>query len=198
MKKTITISGESRMFAPSDIVQLSVSTRTRDKQCAAAAAAEDAASAALTCALAAAGLSKNEVSISSVSVNPIYKEGVERPEFFECSHSYSVRFAYSPKKLSAAIDAINASDANPTFSVSFTANETEELRTQLLQSVAADSAKRAGVLAAAAGARVGALVSIEHSFSSAPMELAYARFEAAPQSTEFSCSAVFVWELETI
>lgn len=220
--KTITVKGVGKVSAPVDTVELSLRIWQKDKDYEAALKGASDKVDALEKALVRARFSKADFQSDSFHVNTEYesvrdKNGEYRNVFsgYVCTYEQRLRFDFDVARLGKALNAVAKSNSQPELNVGFTVKQPERLQKELLENAAASARARAEILCRAAGARLGALQTIEYdvphlSFrSNTVMDVAECampmlaggnakRSMAAnfrPQDIDLQDSAVFVWEL---
>lgn len=217
MERTVTVRGTGRLSLPPDLIRVQLSIIKKSKDYAKAMNESAELLAALRAAIAPLGFSEDDLKTVSFGVSAEYdsvrENGVYKSVFagFVCTHALKLEFGYELEKLSAVLSAISLCVAEPELSVGFTVKDRETAVDELLKRAANEARSRAETLAAASGAELGSLVSIEHDPSrldfdsptrfSANLRLA-AKCESAdlsmsPDDVELTESAVFVWEIRS-
>jgi uncharacterized protein len=121
--------------------------------------------------LKAAGVADEDIQTSQVSLYPDYESGSE-PHGYQATSSVTVTISLA--KAGAALEAAVSAGANQVDGPSLTRAETDKLYDDALRAAVADARSRAEVLAAAAGVKVGEVVSIaEGAEPSGPIPYAY-------------------------
>lgn len=175
----ITVTGEGRVEATPDLASFAAGVQTE------AARAEDAFAAtaetmrAVFAALEAAGIGPADMQTSQLGVDPLWAEGEGQPRVrgYAASSTVTVRVR-DLARLGAVVDAVTAAGANRLSGIAF---EMAEPRAQLdasRQRAVADAAAKAELLAAAAGVRLGRVLSIREGGQDGPTPM-FARAEMA-------------------
>ncbi|MBR3050741.1 MAG: SIMPL domain-containing protein, partial [Selenomonadaceae bacterium] len=140
-----------------------------------------------------------------------YKEGNSkryRRNFigFECRHDLKLTFDLDNDKLNAAVDTIAASLAQPKISIAFTIKNPDAFNDKILKSAARDAQRKAKILCAASGVKLGKLINVDYSWGEikiqnepvdallAPPEKSSFNFQ--PDDIKASDTVDFLWEIE--
>lgn len=125
---------------------------------------------------------------------------------FECSHDLKLTFAFANDKLNAAVDTIAASLAQPKISIAFTIKNPDAFNDKILKSAARDAQRKAKILCAASGVKLGKLINVDYSWGEikiqnepvdallAPPEKSSFNFQ--PDDIKASDTVDFLWEIE--
>ena len=128
---------------------------------------------------------------------------------FECRHDLKMTFDFNNAKLNAAVDTIAASLAQPKISIAFTIKNVDDFSDKLLKSAAKDVKRKARILCAASGVKLGRLLSIDYSWNeltvrhenilcnaleAAPIEKN--SFDFQPDEIKASETVDFLWEIK--
>jgi len=125
---------------------------------------------------------------------------------FECRHDLTLTFDFDNDKLNRALDIIANCLATPKISVAFTIKDTAALNDKLLESAAKDALRKAKILCAASGVKLGKLIDINYSHDAynadntivlgacAPVE--QNAFDLAPEEIIATETVNFLWEIE--
>lgn len=125
---------------------------------------------------------------------------------FECRHDLKLTFDFDNDKLNRALDLIAANLSQPKISISFTVKDTEALNDKILKSAAKDARRKAKILCAASGVKLGKLLDINYSWDAsriqetavcgecAPVEKN--SFNLQPEELIASDSVDFLWEID--
>lgn len=218
MQRTITVKGIGKASARPDLIVISMSLETRDRQYDEAMnlAAEN--NQKLTDAFVAIGFKKEDVKTTSFNVRTEYqsvkdRNGNYRQEFigFLVSHSLKIEFALDVPRLSAVLSAAVACRSNPQIGIAFTVKNATALNEEMLRSATANAKRKAEILCEAAGVSLGGLISIDYNWGeldirsdtrysmadecfAAPMEAK--SIEIEPDDIDVSDTATFVWEIK--
>ncbi len=220
MERTITIKGVARTTVKPDYIIITMSITGEEKKYQDAVASADAKIKSLSDQLIAVGFDKEGIKTTHFSVNPQYKVYTDRKnkiqrEFtgYRCSHDLNIEFDYDSSMLGKALGTITSSTSNPQLNISFTLKDKEAVGDSLLEMATQNAKKRAEIMCAAAGSKLGNLVSVDYSwndvnFFSRPginmndtCELALPtaavlQSDIQPNDIKISDSATFVWEIE--
>ena len=125
---------------------------------------------------------------------------------FECRHDLKLTFDFDNDKLNRALDTIAANLAQPKISIAFAVKDTAALNDAILKSAAADARRKAEILCAASGVKLGRLIDINYSWdeSRAQETIVYGEcasvdknaFDLQPEDLTASDSVDFLWEIE--
>lgn len=204
----ITVTGEGRVDAAPDLATISLGVTTEAKSAAGALAANSTAMAAVLERLRAAGIAERDLQTSGLSVNPVwtgYDQSGRKPEIagFQAANVLSVRVR-ALDSLGAVLDAAVKDGANTLNGLSFGMAEPQPLLDEARKRAVADARRKAELMAAAAGVRLGAVESISEAGGYQPpmpqfrAESAMAA-EAVPVAqgeVSLAASVTVVWRLE--
>ena len=169
--KTITVKGAGNVSVKPDYVVLSMSleTRNHDYETAMREAADRIEH--LNGSLSAIGFEKESVKTTDFSVRTNYDSRKDRNgnyyrvfNGYVVNHRLKVSFDFDTKVLSKALGTIVTCIAEPELSISFTVKEASAVNEALLKSAAENAKKKAEILCAASGARLGELVNIDYNW----------------------------------
>ena len=156
-------------------------------------------------------LKTSNFNVRAMYENEEYREGNlkrSRQVFvgFECRHDLKLTFDFKNDKLNKAVDTIAASLSQPKISIAFTLKDAEDFNDRLLKSAARDAKRKAKILCAAAGVKLGKLIDIDYSWNEFRIHETVVCGECAPvgdNSFDFqpeditaSESVDFLWEIE--
>ena len=217
MEKTITVQGTGSVSVKPDETVVSLTLRAIDKVYDKAMAKASGLQAALAKSLAVVGFSADDIKTVRFHVSAEHesvrgKDGTYKNVFkgYACTHALRLAFDFDTKRLSDTLGAIASSVADPDLSIRFTVKDKTAAENALLEDAAKNAREKAEVLAAAAGARLGELVSISYHFEDREMTsptqygmdtlcLAKANRAAAPtvapEDIDLTDEATFVWTL---
>ena len=141
-----------------------------------------------------------------------YKDGTSKRfrEFligFECRHDLKLSFDFDNDRLNAAVDAVGKCLAQPKISIAFTIKDADAFNDKILESAARDARRKAEILCAASGVKLGKLVDINYSWEEIEIDRQivlcqeYAAsdknsFDIAPEEIKASDTVDFLWEIE--
>lgn len=139
-----------------------------------------------------------------------YKDGTTKRfrEFligFECRHDLKLSFDFDNYRLNAAVDAVGKCLAQPKISIAFTIKDADAFNDKILESAARDARRKAEILCAASGVKLGKLVEINYSWTEIEINRALCQeyaaseknsFDIAPEEIKASDTVDFLWEIE--
>ena len=163
-----------------------------------------------------AGFKADELKTTNFNVRSIYEseDGREstskrsRQIFigFECRHDLKLTFDLDNAKLNRAVDTIASCLSQPKISVAFTIKNTDALNDKLLKAAAKDAKRKAKILCAASGVKLGKLLDINYSWDEFRARETivcgeYAAvdknsFDFQPEELIAAESVDFLWEIE--
>jgi uncharacterized protein YggE len=133
-------------------------------------------------ALKAAGIDEKDIQTVNYSVNILqnYDQNGNPStiEGFQVSNQVNVTVR-DLAQLGSILDTVVAQGANAIYGISFFVNDPSSAASQARELAVQDAKRKADELAAAAGMKVGRILSISETYSPQPMPLAYNRAEAA-------------------
>ena len=127
---------------------------------------------------------------------------------FECRHDLKLAFDMDSDKLNAAVDAIANCLSSPTISIAFTVKDPDAFADKILTAAARDAERKAKILCAAAGVKLGKLIRVDYPCDEltrnevrlnnqvvlgASTDTA---FDFRPDDVTATDAADFVWEIE--
>ena len=207
--RTIEVTGRGSVAARPDLIRLHLTVTRRAPCCedAVADAQEDARR--LTQALCGAGIETRNVHAHGLRVAARY-ENEQTPAGryvrtfagYEAVRRLTAEFPAESGLLGAVLTAAAADAAAPELHIEYALSDPQAARDEALARAAADGRRRAEILAAATGARLGALLSVRHG-GAAPLPAGRtAAFSARdgmaepePETIEIGDSATLTWEL---
>jgi uncharacterized protein YggE len=163
--RTVTVTGTGSVSAIPDRAQLSFGVESPGATAKAALAANAAEMRRLIDALKRAGA--RDVATQYVSVSPRYRDNALEIAGYAASNTVSVTIGVD--RAGALLDAGTAAGANQVFGPSLSRSDAERLYRQALQAAVEDARTRAAVLAEAAGAGVGRVLSLVEGGGDAPV-----------------------------
>ncbi|MCR4722189.1 MAG: SIMPL domain-containing protein [Eubacteriales bacterium] len=218
MTKTITVRGTGRASVSPDQVELTMylEAKNMDYENAMDTAAQNISL--LTNALTEAGFEEKDLKTSSFNVYTEYDSERQEDESYRnvfkgyvVSHNLNLRFDFTSERLTSALSAVGTCKARPQLNVSFTVKDTEAVNEETLRNAAANARKKAEVLCAASGKKLGELVNIDYGTERQGMysNTRYAMADEVmaegasmmksvsimPEDISVSDSAVFTWEI---
>ena len=125
---------------------------------------------------------------------------------FECRHDLKLTFDFDNDKINRALDTIAASLSQPKISIAFKVKDTEALNDKILKSAAKDARRKAKILCAASGVKLGKLLDINYSWDASRIQETIVcgecapvdknSFDLQPEELTASDSVDFLWEIE--
>lgn len=207
MDRTITVKGTGKVSAKPDLIVVkmeltSKAVRYEDTMNLAATAVTR-----LQKAIELAGFEKTALKTTDFSIDTDYesyrdKQGNYKSRFrgYACQQKTKLEFPLDTTQLSAVIEHVSNSLAEPKLSISFTIKDADTIQDELLASAAANARHRAELLAKGAGATLGDLLQIDYSPTRLTLhdEILYSEAampELEPDEIDLSDSATFVWAI---
>lgn len=171
LKNTITVSGEGKVYAPSDEATVSLAVRTVNSTASGAMSANGTAIRKVIDALRAQGLSENEVKTGNVSLYPQqdWREGRAPVIVGYTAENRIVVRTQKLDKLGGIIDAATTAGANEVSELRFELSEDNKTRQDALRIAVRNARNKAAALAKEAGVGVGTAVVISESSSAGPI-----------------------------
>lgn len=169
--KTITVKGIGNVSVKPDLVVLSMSleTRNRDYETAMREAADRIEY--INTSLSTLGFEKESVKTTDFNVRTDYESKKDRNgnyyrvfNGYVVNHRLKVSFDFDTKLLSKALGTIAGCIAEPELSISFTVKEPSAVNEALLKSATINAKKKAEILCEASGAKLGELVNIDYNW----------------------------------
>ena len=155
-----------------------------------------------------AGFKADELKTTNFNVRAVYEneETKDGNSKRYCRHDLKLTFDFDNDKLNRALDTIAANLAQPKISIAFAVKDTAALNDAILKSAAADARRKAEILCAASGVKLGRLIDINYSWddSRAQETIVYGEcasvdknsFDLQPEDFNVSDSVDFLWEIE--
>lgn len=217
MAKTITVKGVGKATVKPDQVEIRLTLSTKDKvyEKSMSIAAEQIDS--LKTAFEKAGFGEGSLKTTNFDIRTVYDSVRDRDRNYisvfsgyECTHNLKLVFDFDTKRLSAALGAIADSRVNPKINIDFTVKNPAAVNELILQDAAANARRKAEVLCAASGVKLGELVCIDYNWgeityvSQAKYAMEDCIMSAAaspcdididPDDIDAGDTATFVWEI---
>ncbi len=206
--RTIAISGSGEVTAAPDMASVTVGVVEQADTAGAALAANNTKMGALLTALKDAGIADKDVQTSNFSVNPRYEfdqqKQTQKMIGYEVSNQVTVRVR-KLDQLGALLDTLVKAGSNQMYGISFSIADTAKLEDEARKRAYADAKHKADVYAAAAGVKVGKVLSLSESSGYRPPMPVFARkmaADAAPAvpvaagEASVSASVDVVWEVQ--
>lgn len=217
-KRTISVRGTGKeSFAP-DLITVSMTVETTNDDYSETTKLQAEKAAEITAALTEAGFDKKDLTTSEYNISTQYesyqKNGSWKKRFtgYRCTQNMNLRFEQSSEKLSKVVNALSVCKGSaPQFDISFTVKDKDKVSDRLLDLAVKDAARKAKVLAEAAGVDLGGICRIDYSpvviniYSQTRMTAAHAlcsdtargisETEINPEEIEASAQVEVVWEI---
>lgn len=217
MAKTITVKGVGKATVKPDQVEIRMTLSAKDmvyeKSMSMAAEQIDS----LRRAHEEAGFGDGSLKTTNFDIRTVYDSVRDRDRNYvsvfsgyECTHNLKLVFDFDTKRLSAALGAIADSRVNPKINIDFTVKNPAAVNELILQDAAANAKRKAEVLCAASGVKLGELVCIDYNWgeityvSQAKYAMEDCIMAAAaapcdididPDDIDAGDTATFVWEI---
>lgn len=216
--KTITIKGMGKISVKPDLIVISMTLETENKEYDKTMELASEKIEILNNSLENIGFEKNSVKTTKFNVRTNYesvknKDGVYKSEFcgYVCNHNLKVEFDFDTKRLAKVISTISKCLAKPELSISFTVKDPSIINRELLISATENAKQKAESLCEASNVKLGELVSIDYKWGELNIlsdtdyriesrlmmmsEASLANVEISPDDINLSDSATFVWEI---
>lgn len=218
MKRTVTVKGVGTATAKPDFIVISMNIVSKDKEYVKAVANANERIALLQKAIAAAGFVKEDLKTLSFNVRTVYRNeqderGIWASRFdgYECRYRLKLSMDMDSKRLADTLTEISDSGADAEFNIEFTVKNPEVIGEAVLKSATENAYRKAKILCAASGEKLGELISIDYDWSD--IHVASASVYAAgnmvrgisedggipefePEDIRSSDSVTFVWEID--
>lgn len=212
MNKTITVKGVGRISVKPDYVVISMTLESLDKDYGKAMEMASENIAELTEELLNVGFEKEDIKTTDFNVHADYENVKQRDDTYRqvfrgylVRHHLKISFDFSSERLGEALSAIGDCLANPHLSVDFTVKDPTEVNEALLRAAAANARRKAEILCAGSGVKLGDLITINYDWSEITLRSetrlvdkfmkASAPLSFQPDDIEADDTATFVWEL---
>lgn len=169
--KTITVKGVGNVSVKPDLVVLSMSleSKNRDYETAMREAADKIEQ--INKSLSVIGFERESVKTTDFNVKTDYESKKDRAgsyyrvfNGYVVNHRLKMSFGFDTKLLSKALGTISGCIAEPELSISFTVKEPSAVNEALLRSATVNAKKKAEILCEASGAKLGELVNIDYNW----------------------------------
>lgn len=215
MPRTITVRGIGTVSVKPDLVAITFNIISADKEYAAAVENANKSIQMLQNVVISSGFAKEDLKTLSFDVHSNYsREPDEQGEYhnvlvgYICRYMLKLSFDMDAKRLAQTLTAVSDSGADAEFSIKFTVKDPEKVSAELLKSATENARRKAEILCAASGAKLGALLNIDYNWTdinicsasnySVGMERGIAMTavpEFEPENIKSSDSAAFIWEI---
>jgi uncharacterized protein YggE len=179
----ISVTGEARISAPPDLVQIEGGVTSDAKTAREASDANNAAMGKVLLALKGAGIEEKDYQTSRLSLQPQTSQsksgGPPTITGYRASNRVTLRLR-DVTKVANVIDTLVAAGANDIGGISFMVSQASKLLDEARDQAIADARRKAEIYAKAAGVTLGAPLAISE--GGAPAPIAFRRMTAAPES----------------
>ncbi len=216
MPRTITVKGVGRVSAKPDYIVLSLSMYSHDQRYDQAMEQSGRKLEQLRDSICSAGFEKEDLKTTNFTVRTDYKNVRDRSgnstkvfNGYVIDQDLKLSFDFDSERLSRVLAVVSECFSNPEVSIQFTMEDPTAISDALLQSAAENAKKKAEVLCASAGVKLGELQSINYSWGELniysnteyDMRPAEGTFGAVPSGFEpedidVNDTATFVWEIK--
>lgn len=169
--KTITVKGAGNVKVKPDYVVLSMTLETKNLDY--EAAMQDAAEKIehINNSLQIIGFQKESIKTTDFNVRTVYESKKDSDgnyyrvfEGYAVTHRLKVSFDFDTKVLAKALGTIAICVANPELTIAFTVKDSTAVNEALLKSAAENAKKKAEILCAASGVKLGELINIDYNW----------------------------------
>lgn len=204
--RSITLQGEGQAGASPDLAVVTGGTQIQSRTAREAMEGNSRVMRAVQQALREVGIEERDVTTSALSLRPTieYQQNTNRPRVvgYTAGHQLTIRVR-DLAKLGDVLDRMVTAGANQVDGLELTVSDWSKKVDEARAAAIADAKRKAGILAAAAGARIGRVMHIEEQGAAPPrpmprMAAAAARSDAVPVATgdqNFQMSVTVTWEL---
>ena len=166
------------------------------------------------------GVEKDNLKTKQFSVDAKYEQEERREKGrtvyhdifigYECQHNLQLSFDKDLGILRKVMEAISKCTSLPKISIEFTVKDAESMRDEVLRSAAEDAHRKAKILCAASGIKLGILLHIDYSWDE--IEITHSlflrencchgglsggrRYDFSPDDVEAEDTVGFLWEIE--
>lgn len=208
--RIITVTGHGNVEAPADRVILGFNVESKMRSYAETVALLNEKTGKLRTAIETLGIQPSSLKTTSFNISPNYDYINNRRVFtgFSAKHGLKLELPFDKERINAVIDGLAASGSETEFRITFTVEDTEELRKRALQAAVADATRKAEIIAEAAGKQLGDILRIDFSriliefdapsFSSDTMaesSLLASAPDIEPEDVSSETSITMVWEI---
>lgn len=170
--KTIKVTGKGKISVKPDTIKLFMNVEDTKKAYDAVLASSSEKIEELKDLIEQAGFDKKDLKTESFNVDTVYESyedknhnWQQRFAGYKAMHSLKLEFAADNEILGKVLLLLAKSKVQPEFRILYTVKDQETLKNKLLEKAVKDSAKKAKVLAKAAGVKLGDIESIDYSWS---------------------------------
>lgn len=217
MDRTITVKGIGKVSIKPDLIILSMTINTLDKDYGKSMAVAANQLEALRAAITSVGFSKDDLKTTNFTVDTKYDNRQDQHgnyqrvfQGFQCSHQLKLEFGFNTIQLGDTLAAISHCSAKPEFSIRFSVKDKQAVSDALLRDAAENARKKAVILCEASSVKLGDLISIDYNwgelnvFSPTRYEMEDRCLSAAPcgaidiepDDINTSDTVTFVWRID--
>jgi uncharacterized protein YggE len=179
---TVSVSGDGSVFVTPDAATVSIGVNTVNAELATAQAEANKTIDDILTALKAAGIDDKDIQTSNFSVSLLQDYNNDGTPGKITGYQVNNQLNVTVRKLDnlgTVLETVIAKGANSVYGINFIVTDPSAAASQARTQAVADATKKAQELAAAAGAKLGRVISISESSSQPPMPIAYAAGAAA-------------------
>lgn len=178
-RREITVTGEGRVSAASDVARVTLGVETRDPSAMAALEANNRRTSAVIGTLTGAGIPREEIRTAEILIRREFAG--ERGEGSEPAYvvTNAVTVSAPVDRIGEVLDATVAAGANVVQGISFGVSDEETLADEALKRAVEEARRKAELLAAAAGTSVGDVLVIAEGTTGGPRPMMEARLTSA-------------------
>lgn len=182
-ERSLHVTGTGTVMAEPDMARISTGVESEGQTAAQALSLNSRAMARVIEAIEKAGIERRDIRTTSVALSPVYsrprKDG-DRPEIagYRASNEVTIT-ARELDALGPLLDAVTASGANRIGGIAFDISEREALTDEARTAAVADALRKARLMAEAAGATLGEVITIQEQGGSRPEPYPMARMAMA-------------------
>ena len=217
-KRTIHIKGTGHAAQIPDQVVLSMTLTAQNKEYSAAMKIGSQQVEMLREAIVEAGFKADDLKTTNFNVRSVYEDEEYREGNskryrkifigFECRHDLKLTFDFDNDKLNTAVDTVAVSLSQPKISIAFTIKDADAFHDKILKSAAENARRKAEILCAALGVKLGKLLEINYSWSEVniqrevvlgcalPEYVKKNSFDFQPDEIKANDTVDFLWEIE--
>lgn len=217
MERTITVKGTGSVTRRPDMINVSITLKSRNKLYDQAMEAASVRLDTLQNALAGAGFQKQDLKTASLTVETEYrsvhdKDGNYHSVFqgYCCSQRLSLDFDFDTVRLASVLSAIACCISEPELSIRFFVKDKAAVSSKLLKSAAHNAREKAEILTKAAGVKLGDLLRIDYNWAELDVYSntnfgieekcagcgGIADMDIVPEDICVTDTATFVWQID--
>ena len=217
MERTIMIKGVGVVSVKPDLIVLSMSLKSKDKDYEKSILLATKQVEELRLALVSVGFHKESLKTLDFDIITIEKrvkdkDGEYRYDFdgYECKHRLKLEFGLDTKVLGKVLSAIATCSAMPALSINFSVKDSHAVSVEILKRATQNAKQKAEILCESAGVKLGQLVTIDYNWGEIEVTshakylssskecastMALVDMDIAPEDIEAGDTATFVWEI---